>query len=158
MRGVRDSLIPGGLSFLKILLQYFIAKQAVSLEISAETPTAVPGAENSPLSSGQQTAAIPGFLSIESVRPQEVEVGDSFAFEVEPTTFVHENSGEPLQYVATKADGGPLPSWVDFDAESLTFSGQAPTNAQEKLDVVVKAIDSASQQAQVQMRIDVRKQ
>jgi hypothetical protein len=85
-----------------------------------------------------------------------VSAAESFVFEVDEATFVHENSGEPLQYSATLADGGPLPSWISFDTASLTFTGQAPVGVQGQLDVIVKAIDSASQEAQVQMRIDVK--
>jgi hypothetical protein len=60
-----------------------------------------------------------------------------------------------LKFRATLADGSPLPSWIVFNAETQTFSGEAPQGEVQELDVVVSAIDSASQEAQVQMRIKV---
>ena len=98
---------------------------------------------------------LPGFLSVQALRPTRFSAGARFVFEVPNGTFVHENSGEPLRYVATLADGSPLPSWMTFDPETQTFSGQAPEGAATQLDVIVKAIDSASQEAQVRLRIEV---
>jgi hypothetical protein len=129
---------------------------AVSIELRAETPALLAGQIQGLARTGQDVVGAPGFLSIKALRPLEVSAAESFVFEVDEATFVHENSGEPLQYSATLADGGPLPSWISFDTASLTFTGQAPVGVQGQLDVSVKAIDSASQEAQVQMRIDVK--
>ena len=76
-------------------------------------------------------------------------------FEVPNGTFVHEDSGEPLRYVATLSDGSPLPSWMTFDPATQTFSGEAPNGTATQLDVIVKALDSASQEAQVQLRVQI---
>ena len=88
--------------------------------------------------------------------PQKTKVGESFTREVPNGTFVHENSGEPLRYVATLVDGSPLPNWVAFNGETQTFNGRVPDVGGKVLDVVVKAVDRASQEAQVQMRIKVQ--
>ena len=98
---------------------------------------------------------LPGFLSVQALRPTRFDAGSRFVFEIPNGTFVHENSGDPLRYAATLADGSPLPSWMTFDPETQTFSGEAPEGAATQLDVIVKAIDSASQEAQVQLRIEV---
>jgi len=98
---------------------------------------------------------LPGFLSVQALRPRRFNAGSRFVFEIPNGTFVHDNSGEPLRYVATLADGSPLPSWMTFDPETQTFSGEAPDGTATQLDVIVKAIDSASQKAQVQLRIEV---
>ena len=98
---------------------------------------------------------LPGFLSVQALRPTRFVAGSQFVFEIPNGTFVHENSGEPLRYVATLADGSPLPSWMTFDPETQTFFGEAPEGAATQFDVIVKAIDSASQEAQVQLRIEV---
>ena len=92
---------------------------------------------------------------MQALRPTRFDAGSRFVFEIPNGTFVHENSGEPLRYVATLADGSPLPSWMTFDPETQTFSGEAPEGAATQLDVIVKATDSASQEAQVQLRIEV---
>lgn len=122
-----------------------------------DTVSTVEASANSLRIVGSQTAVqnLPGFLSVQALRPTRFSAGSRFVFEVPNGTFVHENSGEPLRFVATLADGTPLPSWMTFDPETQTFSGQAPEGVATQLDVIVKAIDSASQEAQVQLRVEV---
>ncbi|QPC77660.1 hypothetical protein HYE68_008412 [Fusarium pseudograminearum] len=47
----------------------------------------------------------------------------SFTFDSE--TFDHQPN--MINYYATSGDGSPLPAWMRFDANSLTFSGQTPS-------------------------------
>ena len=103
----------------------------------------------------QSTVQIPGFLSVQSLRPPVFKSGDRFTYQVPSGTFVHENSSEPLKFRATLADGSPLPSWIVFNAETQTFSGEAPNGEEEELDVIITATDSASQEAQVQLKINI---
>ncbi len=98
---------------------------------------------------------IPGFVSVQMLSPETFPEGEPFSYEVPSDTFVHENASEPLKYTATMADGSPLPGWVTFNSETQTFSGEAPADSVQSLDVMVKAIDRASQEAVVQMRIQV---
>ncbi|KAF2759815.1 hypothetical protein EJ05DRAFT_310796 [Pseudovirgaria hyperparasitica] len=48
-----------------------------------------------------------------------------------------------LSYAATNDDGLPLPSWLNFNPDNLTFSGQAPRleNASQLFDIRVVASD-----------------
>ncbi|KAK1979611.1 hypothetical protein LZ30DRAFT_558834, partial [Colletotrichum cereale] len=46
----------------------------------------------------------------------------SFSFAKDTFSYV----GEGLNYYATSANNSPLPSWVKFDASSLTFAGKTP--------------------------------
>ena len=96
-----------------------------------------------------------GFLSVEALKLPGFAAGSRFTFEVPKGTFTHENNSEPLKFSATLADGSPLPSWIVFNTETQTFSGEAPEGEEQELDVVVTAIDSASQEAQVQMRVKI---
>ncbi len=50
-----------------------------------------------------------------------------FVFQVPAGTFTDIDQGDVLTYQATLADGSALPSWLKFDATTLTFSG-IPTN------------------------------
>lgn len=124
-------------------------QRVAALDLESNAPSTVIGLPTN------RVQNLPGFLSVQALRPTRFAAGARFVFEVPNGTFVHENSGEPLRYVATLADGSPLPSWMTFDPETQTFSGQAPEGAATQLDVIVKAIDSASQEAQVQLRIEV---
>jgi hypothetical protein len=128
-----------------------------SRNIPAESSTNDQASTNQPIISLARSTVqdLPGFLSVQALRPTRFNAGSRFVFEIPNGTFVHENSGEPLRYVATLADGSPLPSWMTFDPETQTFSGEAPDGTATQLDVIVKAIDSASQEAQVQLRIEV---
>ena len=50
-----------------------------------------------------------------------------FSFTVPTTTFTDIDQGDVLTYHAALADGSALPSWLKFDAATLTFSG-IPSN------------------------------
>ncbi len=50
-----------------------------------------------------------------------------FVFQVPAGTFTDIDQGDVLTYHATLADGSVLPSWLKFDATTLTFSG-IPSN------------------------------
>ena len=50
-----------------------------------------------------------------------------FVFQVPAGTFTDIDQGDVLTYHATLADGSALPSWLKFDATTLTFSG-IPSN------------------------------
>jgi hypothetical protein len=50
-----------------------------------------------------------------------------FEFKFEPGTFSEIGSNRSLFYYATTSTNTPLPSWLNFDATTLSFSGQTPT-------------------------------
>ncbi len=50
--------------------------------------------------------------------------------------------GQPLVYSASQDLGQPLPSWLSFNAATLTLSGTAPTSEQS-LTIQIKATDSS---------------
>ncbi|RYP78870.1 hypothetical protein DL771_000255 [Monosporascus sp. 5C6A] len=49
----------------------------------------------------------------------------SFAF-AKRTFHTSDDEASPLNYYAVSGNNAPLPSWVSFDAETLTFSGTTP--------------------------------
>jgi Ca2+-binding RTX toxin-like protein len=71
----------------------------------------------------------------------------AFAYTVPANTFVDRDTGDALSYRASLADGSALPSWLAFDASTLTFSG-TPLNANVgSLDIRVTATDGAGASA-----------
>jgi hypothetical protein len=78
-------------------------------------------------------------------------------FGVPKTTFRHSDSSERLTYEAKQADGRPLPDWLQFDRESLTFSGTPPAGS-KSLDIVVTAKDSKGNLAAAHFHITVQQQ
>jgi Ca2+-binding RTX toxin-like protein len=67
----------------------------------------------------------------------------AFSYTVSADAFTDIDTGDQLVYTAKLANGNPLPSWLNFDAVTRTFSG-TPANADVgNLDVRVTAIDAS---------------
>jgi hypothetical protein len=79
------------------------------------------------------------------------EIADRFATENVPFRFVADagtftdvDAGDTLSYTATLSDGSPLPAWLSFDSDILTFVGR-PTFADEgELTILLQAHDSGT--------------
>lgn len=70
-----------------------------------------------------------------------------FSYQVPMDSFSDVDAGDTLTYAAKLADGSPLPSWLSFDAASLTLSG-TPANADvANLLVKITATDTAGAEA-----------
>ncbi|HTS53051.1 MAG TPA: putative Ig domain-containing protein [Burkholderiales bacterium] len=71
----------------------------------------------------------------------------AFSYAVPSDTFADVDVGDTLKYSATRADGSALPSWLNFNADTGTFSG-TPSNADAgSLSVKLSATDSAGASA-----------
>ncbi|MDD2701820.1 MAG: calcium-binding protein [Sideroxydans sp.] len=72
---------------------------------------------------------------------QNVIQGGTFEYVIPAGTFTDADAGDVLTYTATLDDGSSLPTWLNFDATTLTLSG-TPANADvESLVVKVTATD-----------------
>ncbi|BAQ65916.1 FG-GAP-like repeat-containing protein [Geminocystis sp. NIES-3709] len=68
----------------------------------------------------------------------------AFNFAVPSNTFSDPDVGDTLTYSATLADDSALPSWLDFDANTQTFSG-TPTNGDiGSISIKVTATDTGN--------------
>ncbi|WP_236025116.1 DUF4347 domain-containing protein [Arenibaculum pallidiluteum] len=76
-------------------------------------------------------------------------------FQVPRTIFRHSNPGERLAFEAKRPNGEPLPGWLRFDTETLTFIGRPPADAIGNLDVVIVARDTRGAQAAAPFRITI---
>jgi trimeric autotransporter adhesin len=77
-----------------------------------------------------------------SVDDQQALIGDEFLFALSAESFT-DPDGDTLTYTATLTDGSPLPDWLTFDAQSLTFSGTPGSADAGMVDVTVTAFDPA---------------
>jgi hypothetical protein len=77
------------------------------------------------------------------------------SFQVPENTFQHTDPDERLSYEATQANGEPLPNWIVFDPETLTFSSTAPVGAEGVYELSVIARDSAGNEAEASFRLVV---
>jgi Ca2+-binding RTX toxin-like protein len=85
------------------------------------------------------TLALPLFDRLERA-------GVAFEFQIPDGTFVDSDQDESLALEATLADGAPLPSWLDFDRATGTFSGSpgAAEVGSHRVRVVARDGDDAS--------------
>lgn len=67
--------------------------------------------------------------------------GKAFAWQVPAGSFRDADQADKLSYTAMLSNGKALPSWLNFDAESQTFSGTAPASQTAAFDVRVVASD-----------------
>ncbi|HHQ49041.1 MAG TPA: hypothetical protein ENK19_09200, partial [Acidobacteria bacterium] len=67
--------------------------------------------------------------------------GSSFSWQLPGDVFIDPDANDRLRFSAALADGRPLPAWLSFDPETLTFSGTAPEGARHPLHVRVSASD-----------------
>jgi len=68
--------------------------------------------------------------------------GTEFSYAIASSSFADVDSGDTLTYTATQTGGAALPSWLNFDGDTQTFSG-TPT-AEATLDITVTASDSTA--------------
>ncbi|OFX87183.1 MAG: hypothetical protein A2W99_07555 [Bacteroidetes bacterium GWF2_33_16] len=66
-------------------------------------------------------------------------IGQSYNFTIPDDTFFDEDGNTTFTYSATLIDGSPLPTWLNFDTLTKTFSG-TPMEAGE-LRIIVSASD-----------------
>ena len=73
---------------------------------------------------------------------QEVVALNELNFTIPDDIFI-DADGDMLSFVATLADDSALPSWLEFDTDTLTFSGVAPSDDASSLEIKVIASDGS---------------
>jgi len=85
---------------------------------------------------------------------QTTERGQMFNFTVPDSTFADDDGNNTLTLSAESANGNPLPAWLSFDPQSVSFSG-TPDSIQV-LNVKVTATDTAGASASSSFLISVQ--
>ncbi|TLN00503.1 hypothetical protein FDZ73_19250, partial [bacterium] len=95
--------------------------------------------------SGELTVTVQGTNDSVELARRLVDVqlgkGKSFSWQLPAGSFIDRDRNDKLTYTAKLADGKALPSWLKFDAATQTFSGTAPANAKNSIEVRVMASD-----------------
>lgn len=73
--------------------------------------------------------------------PYAVPAGQAFRVDLPADCFTDPDEGDVLTISARRADGSPLPRWLRFDSEILSFSGQAPANLAGVTELSLRASD-----------------
>ena len=76
-----------------------------------------------------------------AIPDQSATAGTAFSYQVPANTFNDTDTGDTLSYMATKADGMALPTWLDFSAGTRTFAGTPATADVGTVAVKVTASD-----------------
>lgn len=90
----------------------------------------------------------------DAVADQTINLDVPYFYQLPSDTF----SDGPFDFMrvsATLADGSPLPTWMTFDAETLTFSGTPTTLDSELIEIVVTATDSGVQSSSVDFVLNI---
>ncbi|MGI9301509.1 MAG: putative Ig domain-containing protein, partial [Gammaproteobacteria bacterium] len=76
-----------------------------------------------------------------SLVEQHAPAGQPFSFSLPADSFTDPDPGDVLRISATLSDGSPLPPWLRFDPEMLSFSGSAPDDIRGRTELAVQATD-----------------
>ncbi len=72
---------------------------------------------------------------------QDLPPGTEFEFSLPADAFVDPVPGEVMKISAKRTSGKPLPPWLNFDDETLTFSGKVPPKEHGTTELRIKARD-----------------
>ena len=79
----------------------------------------------------------------------------AFSFTVPVDVFSDADAGDALNFIATRADGSLLPSWLAFDAMTQTFSGTPGNSDVGACDIIVMATDTGDASAATTFTVNV---
>ncbi|MGV0101665.1 Ig family protein [Nostoc sp. DSM 114160] len=83
----------------------------------------------------------------QAIAPQQATEDTVFTFTIPDNTFKDVDAGDILTYTATLENGDSLPSWLNFNAATKTFSGTPLNENVGSLNIKVTATDLALAQA-----------
>jgi hypothetical protein len=96
---------------------------------------------------------IPDLSLVGSVENRFIIVEQRAIIEVPSDIFVDTLPNPDMTYEAKLPDGTPLPYWLTFDANNLTFYGIPPANAFGRLEITITARDFLGQTAEASFTI-----
>jgi Ca2+-binding RTX toxin-like protein len=95
-------------------------------------------------------------LVVTPLADQSAREGDAFAFGVPAGTIIDPDAGDTLSYQASLPDGRPLPDWLSFDADGMSFSGMPGGADIGVLEVSLTATDGSGARVSDSFLIDVQ--
>jgi hypothetical protein len=135
--------------------QWQAALRAVEYSNSSDTPSAVGRTVEFQIqdSAGAASAAVSRTLTVtptndtpvvaQAIDDQDATQGVAFSFTVPAGAFTDSDVGDTLSYSATRADGNPLPAWLNFDVGTGVFSGTPGSGDGGTLAIRVTATDGS---------------
>ncbi|PAT31113.1 putative Ig domain-containing protein, partial [Vandammella animalimorsus] len=128
------SATPGAQEGVVVFASFFSQQQFLGLHLPEYVP---PVNEEEPPANQPPVAGAP-------LAAQQADEDSAWQFTL-PADAFSDPEGQPLRYLASLADGGQLPSWLQFDAASGRFWGTPANEDVGTLALRVQAIDAQGQ-------------
>ncbi|WP_312437040.1 tandem-95 repeat protein, partial [Janthinobacterium sp.] len=97
----------------------------------------------------------PALMLFQGVPDQYTDNGRPLVLTIPSDAFVHTQPDAVVRLAATLQDGRPLPSWVQFDAQTGKFTGEVPKGMVGELRIKLMARDVKGHEATALFRINV---
>ena len=119
----------------------------------APTPFTPPATPAPPPAFIPEIPLIPQLALIGSVENRFIIEDQQTVIQVPPDIFVDSDPNQQLVYDAKLPDGTPLPSWLHFDANNLTFEGTPPLFSRGRVEITITAKDQYGNTAEASFSI-----
>ena len=94
---------------------------------------------------------------VKNIIPNQIDtIGQSFSYTFADNTFFDDDGNNTLSYSANLSNGNPLPSWLNFNPLTRTFSGTP--NSAGTLSIKITARDTANAEAACTFSLDIVQQ
>jgi len=97
----------------------------------------------------------PALVVFRGVPDQYTESGNRISLTIPADAFAHTQPKEVVRLAATMQDGRPLPTWIQFNAQTGQFSGEVPPGFKGEVRVKVIARDMQGREATAIFRVNV---
>lgn len=97
----------------------------------------------------------PALVVFRGVPDQYTEAGNRLSLTVPADAFAHTQPKEVVRLAATLQDGQPLPTWVQFNAQTGQFTGEVPPGMAGELRIKVTARDMQGREATALFRVNI---
>ena len=84
---------------------------------------------------------------------QHLPPGSVFHFSLPADLIIDPDPGDVLKFSARRAEGRPLPHWLQFDSETLTFRGRVPDSQRGTTTVLLQAKDFTGESVKTDIRL-----
>lgn len=99
-----------------------------------------------------------GLYLVNSVTSRDIVVNEPIVFNLPAGLFWHSDANALVTLEATLADGRPLPEWITFDSSSGRFVVNAPEDAGENIDIIIRASDQQGNEVETHFLLHLKDQ
>ncbi|MDD2934840.1 MAG: putative Ig domain-containing protein [Methylotenera sp.] len=94
-------------------------------------------------------------IVVNTIANTQVTDGSVFNWTLPTNIFIDVDQGDQLSYTLSQADGGALPNWLSYDAQTQTLSGTPSASDIGDLNIKVTAMDSGGAIAETGFNLNI---